>query len=168
MPEDYYALLGVEPDASEEAILRAYRERAAEHHPDVSDDPDAEETFRRLNRAKSVLTDADRRRRYDRLGHERFVAEADDAAGEPDGAPADRRGEPSRATSGGSVGGLGPLLGALFGAPAWGSGVGRRPPVDVDLEDAVRRARDGRRRRPGAARRAANDDDSRPCPKCDG
>lgn len=78
MPDDYYALLGVDPDASEEAILRAYRERVAEHHPDVSDAEDAEETVRRLNRAKDVLTDPASRSEYDSIGHERYIERSDD------------------------------------------------------------------------------------------
>lgn len=73
MTEDFYSRLGVMPDASEEAIRRAYRAKVAEQHPDVSDHPDAEARFRRLNRAKNVLTDQELRRQYDRLGHEAFV-----------------------------------------------------------------------------------------------
>lgn len=80
MSEDYYTLLGVDRDASEAAILEAYRRKAAEHHPDVSDDADADETFRRLNRAKAVLTDEDRRRTYNRLGHDQFVSRDEPAS----------------------------------------------------------------------------------------
>lgn len=89
MAEDYYSLLGVTPDASEEAILQAYRREAAAHHPDVNDDPDAEDTFRRLNRAKAVLTDDARRREYDRLGHEAFL-EREASGGSGSRKPADR------------------------------------------------------------------------------
>lgn len=73
MSEDFYTLLGVGPDASEETIRRAFRERVSEYHPDVSDDEDAGETIQQLNRAKDVLTDEERRREYDSLGHERFL-----------------------------------------------------------------------------------------------
>lgn len=83
MPEDYYTLLDVDQRASEETILRAYRRKAAECHPDVSEEPDAKATFRRLNRAKTVLTDPDLRRRYDRLGHDRFVEQVDGGDARP-------------------------------------------------------------------------------------
>jgi len=68
-----YGVLGVEPDADEQSIRRAFRERAKRHHPDVTDAPDAREQFRRLTTAKAVLTDAEERARYDRLGHETYV-----------------------------------------------------------------------------------------------
>ena len=73
MAESYYELLGVAPDASEDEIERAYRERLKEIHPDVSDDEDAGERTRRLIEAKEVLTDENERTRYDRLGHEAFL-----------------------------------------------------------------------------------------------
>ena len=73
MAESYYELLGVAPDASEDEIERAYRERLKETHPDVSDDEDAGERTRRLIEAKEVLTDENERTRYDRLGHEAFL-----------------------------------------------------------------------------------------------
>jgi len=70
--EDFYEMLGVSRDATEEEIERAYREKATEYHPDVSDDPDAEEKFKEIRKAKEVLTDEDAREAYDRMGHERF------------------------------------------------------------------------------------------------
>lgn len=85
MTETYYDLLGVAPDASAEEIESAYRERLKETHPDVSDATDAGDRTRRLIEAREVLTDADERARYDRLGHDRYVADAtatDHAAGD--------------------------------------------------------------------------------------
>ncbi|GCF12652.1 hypothetical protein Harman_05870 [Haloarcula mannanilytica] len=75
MEATFYGILGVAPDATEETIVRAYREQTKTHHPDVSDDPDAEERFKRLTRAKDVLTDEVERERYDRLGHDAYVSE---------------------------------------------------------------------------------------------
>ncbi|MFW6449147.1 MAG: DnaJ domain-containing protein, partial [Halobacteriota archaeon] len=73
MSEDFYDVLGVDRDASEEEINRAFRKRAAKFHPDVSDEPDAEERFKRAKKAKEVLTDEEKRQLYDRLGHDRYL-----------------------------------------------------------------------------------------------
>ena len=77
MAETFYDVLGVDPDADESAIDDAFRERIKEVHPDVSDDPGAEERSRRLIEAKETLTDETERARYDRLGHEQYVRQAD-------------------------------------------------------------------------------------------
>jgi curved DNA-binding protein CbpA len=73
MAETFYGVLGVSDDADSETIRRAYREQVKEHHPDVSDDPDAPERFKRLTTARNVLVNADERSRYDRLGHSEYV-----------------------------------------------------------------------------------------------
>ncbi|MCL4433839.1 MAG: molecular chaperone DnaJ [Actinobacteria bacterium] len=71
MPADYYALLGVGSDASEEQIKRAYRKRARELHPDsTGGDPHSEEKFKEVTMAYEVLRDPERRRRYDMFGPE--------------------------------------------------------------------------------------------------
>jgi DnaJ domain len=64
---DYYALLGVLPDATSAQIKSAYRKLAKQYHPDVNNSPDAAEKFREITEAYDTLTDPDRRRRYDRL-----------------------------------------------------------------------------------------------------
>mgnify|MGYP006286054615 CR=1 FL=1 len=69
----FYEALGVGEDASAARIRAAYRKRAKDTHPDVSDAPDAARRFRRVKRAHDVLTDDRERRRYDRLGHEAYV-----------------------------------------------------------------------------------------------
>jgi molecular chaperone DnaJ len=68
MAQDFYELLGVARDADAGDIKKAYRRKARELHPDVSDEPDAEERFRRVTEAYEVLSDDQRRATYDRYG----------------------------------------------------------------------------------------------------
>ncbi len=66
---NYYDVLGVARDGSEKDIRRAYRKLAREHHPDVNPGDDASEArFKQINEAYSVLSDTDKRRKYDRYG----------------------------------------------------------------------------------------------------
>src|SRR2546426_7032340 len=67
---DYYEVLGVNRDADEEAIRKAYRRLAMKHHPDRNpDNPKAEELFKEAKEAYEVLIDANKRAAYDRYGH---------------------------------------------------------------------------------------------------
>ncbi|MEF8814367.1 MAG: DnaJ domain-containing protein [Halovenus sp.] len=75
MGETFYTILDVAPDADRETIRRAYRDRVKDVHPDVSDDPDATETFKQLTTTRDVLLDREKRTRYDRLGHDTYVRE---------------------------------------------------------------------------------------------
>lgn len=70
MPRDYYEVLGVSRDASEAEIKKAFRRLARELHPDVNQEPDAEDRFKEAAEAYEVLSDAERRRTYDAYGHE--------------------------------------------------------------------------------------------------
>ncbi len=65
---DYYEVLGVPRDADQDAIRRAYRKLARKYHPDLNSDIDAEDRFKELGEAYEVLSDPDKRARYDRLG----------------------------------------------------------------------------------------------------
>jgi molecular chaperone DnaJ len=129
MPDDYYAVLGVERSAGEREIKKAFRRLARDLHPDVnSHDPEAEEKFKRAAEAYEVLSDPDRRRTYDTFGHEGL-----------------RSGGWSPHTAGSMedilssfFGGGDSLFGDLFGGragPAQGADVGVE--IEIGLEDVL-------------------------------
>ena len=66
---DYYDVLGVDKNADEKTIKKAYRKLARQYHPDVCDEPDAEEKFKEVSEAYAVLSDDEKRQRYDQFGH---------------------------------------------------------------------------------------------------
>jgi curved DNA-binding protein len=65
---DYYEVMGVKRDASQDEIKRAYRKLARKYHPDVSKEPDAEKRFKEIGEAYEVLKDPEKRAAYDQLG----------------------------------------------------------------------------------------------------
>ncbi len=69
---DYYEVLGVQKGASDEEIKKAYRKMARENHPDLHPDKveECEEKMKEINEAYSVLSDAEKRQRYDQFGHD--------------------------------------------------------------------------------------------------
>ncbi len=142
--QDFYDVLGVSRNASQEDIQQAYRKLAREYHPDLNKDPGAEERFKDVSEAYSVLSDPDTRKRYDAFGPS-FRQVPDDV--DPD--------TWRRATSGagraqgpgfdsGFGGGvdLDDLLGGLFGGRTRGfgrfPGADHEAEVDVTVEEAFR------------------------------
>lgn len=146
---DFYDVLGVARNATQEEIQRAYRKLARTYHPDVNKDPSAEERFKRISEAYDVLSDPDTRRRYDAFGADfRQVPEDVDP----------ETWARARAGAGGwrwrrEQAGEGMPFGAGVGA-----GVGEDTGIDIDelLGDLLggRRARQGWGRIPGAAQEA--------------
>ena len=114
---DYYEVLGVPRDASDEEIKRSYRRAAQRHHPDIDSSDGAEQRFKELNEAYRVLSDRQRRTAYDMFGH----------AG-VDGA--------STGAGGGFGGGFGPfgdIFDAFFGGSPAGARGRRRVVAGADL-----------------------------------
>jgi molecular chaperone DnaJ len=66
---DYYEVLGISRDATEEEIKKAFRKLAFQYHPDRNREDGATEKFKEINEAYEVLSDADKRAAYDRFGH---------------------------------------------------------------------------------------------------
>ena len=100
---DYYKVLGVERDAKESDIKKAYRRLAKKYHPDTNkNDPQAEERFQAINEANEVLSNPEKRKKYDDYGEHWKQADEFEA----------RRREQSRWGQGGSFGGWGDFSGS--------------------------------------------------------
>jgi molecular chaperone DnaJ len=124
---DYYEVLGVPRDASQEDIKRAFRTLARKHHPDANPgDPGAEERFKEINEAYSVLSDPEKRAAYDRFGT------ADPAAGFGTGA-----GFGGGFDAGADPFGLGDLFDMFMGGAMGARARGPQRGADVEVEIAV-------------------------------
>jgi molecular chaperone DnaJ len=131
---DYYEVLGIAKNASDDEIKKAYRKLAMKHHPDRNpDDKSAEEKFKEAKEAYEVLSDADKRAAYDQFGHEGV---------NPQGGPGGFGG------FGGGAGGFdfSDIFEGIFGGAA-GGGRGRsnvyrgadlRYNLEISLEEAAR------------------------------
>ena len=144
--KDYYEIMEVARDATQDEIKRSYRKLARKYHPDVSKEADAEARFKELGEAYEVLKDAEKRAAYDQLGAsykggQEFRPPPDwDAGFEFSG------GGPT----GGDAAGYSDFFASLFGKDFQGGGAGRASPhakgedhharVLIDLEDTFQGA----------------------------
>ena len=114
---DYYEVLGVEKNATDADIKRAFRRKAKECHPDLHpDDKEAEARFKELNEANEVLSDPDKRARYDQFGFNDPMQ-----GGSPFGG-----GNPFGGMDFGGMGGMGDVLEQIFGSMGGMGGMGGR------------------------------------------
>ncbi|MEU5523567.1 J domain-containing protein [Streptomyces sp. NPDC093250] len=158
MARDFYETLGVSRNASQDEIQQAYRKLARKYHPDVNKDPGAEERFKDLNEAYSVLSDPKTRARYDRFGEdfrkvpedweERVGAGAGPGGGFRARRTAGAGGPRVRYGFGDAFGAEGidieDLLGSMFGAggaPGSVPGADQEAELPLTVEDAYRGGR---------------------------
>ncbi|WP_052390742.1 DnaJ C-terminal domain-containing protein [Streptomyces sp. NRRL B-24484] len=129
---DYYDVLGVPRDADPKTLKRAFRELARRYHPDLSTEPGAQDRFKEVAEAYSVLSDPERRDEYDRRGTARptVVSVEDLLAGLDLG---DVFGSAGGRVFGGGGNFFGNLFDGPFGAPPEG-GDGRAPERGADIE----------------------------------
>ena len=106
MTEDFYDLLDIPPDASQDEIKEAYREKVRVYHPDVNDDDRARAQFTAVKKAHEILGDPVERQAYDRLGHKDYVAKRTSGIPSPDvWSGSDSDGGDSDDSSASSIGG---------------------------------------------------------------
>ena len=119
--QDYYSVLGVARNASDEDIRRAFRRKAMEFHPDRNKNADAEEKFKEINEAYQVLSDSKKRGQYDRFGKAGVNGGAHGAGSPFDGFE--------------GFGGFGDIFDSFFGGAS--ANVGRQPRRGGDLQQQV-------------------------------
>lgn len=145
---DYYEVLGVDRSASQDDIKKAFRKLSKKYHPDISKAKDAKAKFQQVSEAYEVLKDADKRRRYDQLGHN--FHGGDDFRAPPgwQGVEFNFGGDPfaQRGGGGGVPSGFSDFFETFFGGGAGGAGGGpraRRTPYSsgFDFQEAPRRRR---------------------------
>jgi molecular chaperone DnaJ len=142
--KDYYQILGVNRNASEKEIKQAYRRLARKHHPDLNPgDKSAEARFKEMNAAYEVLSNPEKRKKYDQFGDQWEYAEQFAKAGGQQGVRWDA-GKGGTTFEYGDVSGLGDIFSSLFGDAGMDPRMRRGPqrgqdvesPVEISLEEA--------------------------------
>ena len=135
---DFYEVLGIDKNANEQEIKKAYRKLAMKYHPDRNpDDPQAEEKFKEASLAYEVLSDAQKRSAYVRMGHAAFENGMGGGGGFGGGNFHDIFGD---LFGGGRAGGFGDMFGDMFGggrSSRQRRGADLRYVVELSLEEAV-------------------------------
>jgi DnaJ-class molecular chaperone len=142
--KDYYRILGVNKNASEKEIKQAYRRLARKHHPDLNpDDKSAEAKFKEINAAYEVLSDPEKRKKYDQFGDQWEYAEQFAKSGGQERVRWDF-GRGGKTFEYGDLSDFGDIFSSLFGDSGIGSRMRRGPqrgqdiesPIEVSLEEA--------------------------------
>ena len=135
--KDYYKTLGVSKNVSAEEIKKAYRKLARQHHPDVNAKPGAEKRFKEINEANEVLSDPEKRGRYDQVGPDFARYAGNGTGGQPGGFQWAYTGRPRAGGFGNEEGAFSDFFRTLFGDAGGPSGT-------FNTEDLLGRTR-GRR-----------------------
>ncbi|UFS62042.1 DnaJ domain-containing protein [Sulfurimonas sp. HSL-3221] len=140
MSKSLYETLGVNENATESEIKKAYRKMARQYHPDVNKSPEAEEKFKEINAAYEVLSDKEKKAQYDRFGDQMFGGQNFQDFARAQGGNVDLD-EILRQMFGGG-GGFGGFGGGAGGAGGFGGfggfgGGGYQQPVNLDLETSI-------------------------------
>jgi len=135
--KDYYQILGVNRNASEKEIKQAYRRLARKHHPDLNpNDKSAEAKFKEINAAYEVLSDPEKRKKYDQFGEQWEYADQFAKAGGKERVRWDF-GKGGTTFEYGDLSGLGDIFSSLFGDSGVGSRVRRGPRRGQDVESTI-------------------------------
>ena len=137
---DYYEVLGVNKNASDDEIKKAFRKLAIKYHPDKNPgDKEAEAKFKEANEAYSVLSDKTKRQRYDQFGHSGVGGAGGGAGGNPFEGFNFNGQSFNFDFGGGGFGGLDDILGAMFGGGFRGVRRGRdyRTTTTIDFKEAI-------------------------------
>ena len=144
MSKSLYETLGVSENATAEEIKKAYRKLARKYHPDINKSPEAQEKFKEINAAYEVLSDPEKKAKYDQFGDQMFGGQSFHDFASSQGAEVDLE-EILRAVFGGGFGGGSSFGGSSgfggfssrggFSSSGFGGGFGRMP--DLDLRTSI-------------------------------